>query len=165
MITLEQLTTIQAPIERCFDLARSVEAHLAGNIHFGEQALAIEGITSGLIGPGPRVTWRAKHFLFWHNLTSEITAFQAPVYFQDTMTKGPFRSMQHDHFFQSLPSGGTEMKDVFRFAAPIPLLGRLVEILLLRQYMESLLRERNQVLMQIAEGSEWKRYLGEANAG
>jgi len=165
MIELEQLTTIQAPIERCFDLARSVEAHLAGNVHFGEQALAIEGVTSGLIGPGQRVTWRAKHFLFWHNLTSEITAFQPPVYFRDTMTKGPFRSMQHDHFFRSLPSGGTEMKDVFRFAAPVPLLGRLVEILLLRRYMQSLLRERNQVLKQIAETSEWKRYLGEATAG
>jgi len=165
MIELEQLTTIQAPIERCFDLARSVEAHLAGNVHFGEQALAIDGVTSGLIGPGQRVTWRAKHFLFWHNLTSEITAFHPPVYFQDTMTKGPFCSMQHDHFFQPLPSGGTEMKDVFRFAAPVPLLGRLVEILLLRRYMQALLHERNQVLKQIAETSEWKRYLGEATAG
>ncbi len=49
MVTLEAITLIDAPIERCFDLARSVEVHLAGNVHFGEQAVALEGITRGLI--------------------------------------------------------------------------------------------------------------------
>ena len=62
MVRLEELTVIGAPIERCFDLARSVEVHLAGNVHFGEQAVAMAGVTSGLIGLGQRVTWRAKHF-------------------------------------------------------------------------------------------------------
>lgn len=33
MVHLEEITLIDAPIERCFDLARSVEVHLAGNIH------------------------------------------------------------------------------------------------------------------------------------
>ena len=50
MIRLETLTSIQAPAERCFDLARSVEVHLKGNIHFGEQAVAEAGVTRGLIG-------------------------------------------------------------------------------------------------------------------
>ena len=45
MIRLEEITIINAPIERCFDLARSVEVHLIANIHSGEQALAIGGIT------------------------------------------------------------------------------------------------------------------------
>lgn len=35
MVRLEEITIIRAPVERCFDLARSVEAHLAGNIHCG----------------------------------------------------------------------------------------------------------------------------------
>jgi len=33
MVRLEELTIVPAPIERCFDLARSVEVHLAGNVH------------------------------------------------------------------------------------------------------------------------------------
>jgi len=37
MVELEELTVIQAPIERCFDLARSVEVHLAGNEHCGKR--------------------------------------------------------------------------------------------------------------------------------
>jgi hypothetical protein len=78
MVTIEDSRVIRAPIERCFDLARSVEVHLAGNIHSGEQAVATAGITSGLIGPGQRVTWRAKHFGVWHKLTSEITGMDQP---------------------------------------------------------------------------------------
>jgi len=62
MVRLEELTVIHAPIERCFDLARSVEVHLAGNVHSGEAAVAMAGVTSGVIGMAQRVTWRAKHF-------------------------------------------------------------------------------------------------------
>lgn len=160
MVQLEEFTVINATVERCFDLARSVEVHLAGNIHFGEQALATSGITSGLLKLHDRVTWRAKHFFVWQTLTSEITALQPHTYFQDTMLQGAFRSMCHDHFFRTLPDGQTEMRDVFFFAAPLPLLGPLAEVLFLRTYMQTLLRERNMVIKQIAESSvECQRYL------
>jgi ligand-binding SRPBCC domain-containing protein len=159
MVTLREVTLIRAHIERCFDLARSVEAHLAGNVHWGEAAVAEGGISSGLVDLGQHVTWRAKHFAIWQRLTSEITAMDRPVYFQDTMTEGPFQSMQHDHVFRALSPGITEMEDVFRFAAPLPVLGRLAEILVLRKYMQRLLRERNAVLKEIAESGDWERFL------
>lgn len=159
MVILRETTLIRAPIARCFDLARSVEAHLAGNVHWGEAAVAEGGITSGLVGLGQRVTWRAKHFGVWHRLTSEITAMDPPAYFQDTMVAGAFRSMQHDHAFRTLSSEMTEMADVFLFAAPLPVLGRLAEILILRRYMQRLLRERNSVLKIIAESEDWQRFV------
>jgi ligand-binding SRPBCC domain-containing protein len=159
MVTLETITAIHAPIGRCFDIARSVEVHLAGNVHWGEAAVAEGGVTAGLIGMGQSVTWRAKHFGVWHNLTSEITAMDRPGYFQDTMTQGIFRFMRHDHFFLSPSIGETEMKDVFCFAAPLPVLGRWAECAFLRRYMHKLLRERNEAIKQVAESSEWQRYL------
>jgi ligand-binding SRPBCC domain-containing protein len=159
MVTLEEVTRIDAPRERCFDLARSVEVHLAGNVHWGERAIAAAGVTSGLVGLGDRVTWRARHFGIWHELTSEITALEWPGYFQDTMVAGPFRSMKHDHFFRTAPAGGTEMRDIFRFAAPLPALGVLAEIVVLRRYMRRLLHERNEVIRQIGESDEWRKYL------
>ena len=159
MVRLEELTTIHAPIKRCFELARSVEVHLAGNVHFGEQAVASAGVTSGLIGLGQRVTWRAKHFGFRQTLTSEITALESPVYFQDAMIQGAFRWMKHDHHFRQMPNGETEMKDVFCFGAPFPVLGFLAETLVLRNYMRTLLQERNLVIKQIAESPDWQRYL------
>ena len=159
MVTLDDLIIIRAPIERCFDLARSVEVHLAGNVHGGEAAIACAGVTSGLVGAGERVTWRAKHFGVRHSLTSEITAMDRPTYFQETMIRGPFRLMQHDHFFRILSPGETEVRSVFRFAAPLAILGRVAEIIFLRRYMLALLRERNGIVKQIAESTAWQRYL------
>ncbi len=159
MVRLEELTVIRAPIERCFDLARSVEVHLAGNIHSGEAAVAMAGVTSGLVGLGQRVTWRAKHFGVWQKLMTEITTMDRPGRFQDVMVRGAFRSMKHDHFFRSLSPGETEMRDVFCFAAPLGVLGRLAECAVLRRYMQALLRERNTVIRHIAESAAWRSYL------
>src|SRR5216684_1077540 len=99
------------------------------------------GVTSGLIGMGQRVTWRARHFGVRQTLTSEITAMDRPAYLQVTMIRGIFRFMQHDHFFRSVSPDRTEMKDVFCFAAPLPVLGRLAEVLFLRRYMRAMLLE------------------------
>ncbi len=160
VITLEEVTLIDAPLERCFDLARSVEVHASGNVHFGEQAVALEGVTSGLLELGEQVTWRARHFSVRQKLTSAITAMDRPMFFQDTMLRGAFKSMRHDHRFQTTFDGRTEMKDVFRFAAPFGFLGRIAEAAVLRRYMCALLRERNRVVKQVAESEEWRLYLG-----
>jgi ligand-binding SRPBCC domain-containing protein len=159
MLILEEITEIRAPIERCFDLARSVEVHLAGNVHYSENAVAEAGATSGLLGPGDRVTWRARHFWISWRLTSEITGFERPGFFQDVMVQGPFRRMRHDHYFRATANGVTEMRDVFCFAAPIPLMGRIAEAAFLGRYMRRLLRERNAVIREIAESEEWRKYL------
>ncbi len=159
MIRIEETTLIDAPILRCFDLSRSVEVHLLSNVHSGEQALALGGVTSGLVGLSEQVTWRAKHFGVWQELTSRTTALESPTYFQVTMVRGIFRFMQADHLFQTLPSGSTEMRDVFSIAAPFPPVGRLAEILFLRNYMLALLRERNAVIKRVAESSDWNKYL------
>jgi ligand-binding SRPBCC domain-containing protein len=161
MIELEDTTVIRAPIGRCFDLARNVEVHLVGNVHFGETAVAAAGVCSGLLNLGDRVTWRARHFGIRWTLTSAISAMDRPRSFRDVMVHGPFRFMRHDHIFRSLSADETEMRDVFCFAAPLPVLGRIAEILVLRRYMQNLLRERNAVIKEIAESSEWRRYLGE----
>ncbi len=133
--------------------------HVLGNRHWGETAVALSGRTSGLMGLGDRVTWRARHFLIRQRLTSEITAFHAPDYFEDTMVSGAFRSMRHEHFFVRRLGGETEMRDVFCFAAPLAVLGWLAEQLVLRRYMQRLLRERNAVIRQVAESEDWRRYV------
>jgi hypothetical protein len=159
LIHIEETTLIHAPIQRCFDLSRSVEVHLLSNIHSGEQALATDGVTNGLVGLHQSVTWRAKHFGVWHNLTSKTTALNTPTYFQVTMVKGIFQLMQANHIFRALSPTLTEMKDIFRIAAPLPLLGLLAERLFLRRYMLALICERNAVIKRVAESSEWQRYL------
>lgn len=159
MITLETTLCIHAPIERCFDLARSVEVHVAGNRYRGEEAVALGGVTAGLLGMGDRVTWRARHFGVRQHRTSEITPFDRPRYFQDRMLRGAFAFMEHDHSFTTTKDSATEMRDVFRFAAPLGWIGRIVEMLVLRRYMARLLDERNAVIREVAEGHEWQTLL------
>ena len=48
---------------------------------------------------------------------------------------------------------------VIPFAAPLPVLGRLAEVAVLRRYMRALLRERNRAIKAIAESADWRRYL------
>jgi len=45
MVRIELTTRIAAPIERCFDLCRSIDLHMASTNWTGEKAIA--GVTSG----------------------------------------------------------------------------------------------------------------------
>lgn len=154
MVTLREITVIQAPIERCFRLALSIDVHLLDN-----PAIAVAGKLTGLPDLGDSTTYRAKHFGTWQQLTTQITTLHPPTYFEDRMTEGIFATMHHQHRFRVLPGGATEMTDHFDFAAPLPLLGLLAEKLVLRRYMQALLRERTQVIKRVAESDEWPRYL------
>lgn len=152
---------IDAPIQRCFDLSRSIEVHLLGTEESGEEA--VSGVTTGLIGPEQSVRWRAKHLGVRQYLTSKITAFDSPRYFQDTMIEGAFQFMQHDHFFVALSESETEMRDRFTFSAPFSLLGTIAERLFLRRYMDRFLRHRNEIVKQVAESERWQDFLPSAN--
>ena len=156
MVVLDEITLINAPIERCFDLSRSIDLHVESTARTSERAVA--GVTSGLIGLGEQVTWRAKHFGVWQKFASEITALDRPKYFQDKMIRGAFRFFEHDHFFVEIDAETTEMRDVLRFAAPVPLIGWIAEIFL-RPYMSGFLRERNKVIQEAAEGEDWRRFV------
>jgi ligand-binding SRPBCC domain-containing protein len=162
MIELQEDFVIDAPIHRCFDLARSVEVHLLDNKHLGEPTVAVAGRTSGLVGLDEQVTWRARHLGVRQTLTTRVTRLKPPTYFQDTMLEGAFHSMQHDHHFRALAGGRTEMTDVLRVAAPLAPLGRIAELLVLRSYMRMLLLDRSNVLKRVAESDAWKRYLPES---
>jgi len=149
-------TKIAAPIERCFLLSLSIDLHMAGS---GEQAIA--GVTHGLIGAGETVTWRGRHFGVDITHQSRITHYERPRYFQDAMVRGAFHSFVHDHYFELQDSGGTRMRDELRFAAPLGVIGWLVERLVLRRYLTHFLIQRNQAICGVAEGAEavWSRYL------
>jgi len=148
MPKFEISTHINAPIEVCFDLARSIDLHMESTKQTGEQAVG--GRTSGLIGLGETVTWRAKHFGIRQKLTAKITRFEYPYYFTDEMVNGAFKSFRHDHLFSTI-DGNTIMKDVFDFESPMGSIGKLVNFLFLTRYMRKLLLIRNQVIKQVAE--------------
>ena len=148
MPEIELTTIINAPIGICFDFARNIDLHMESTKQTGERAIA--GKTSRLMGLGETVTWRAKHFAVWQNLTSKITEFDQPIYFVDEMVRGAFKNFKHEHRFSTV-DGKTLMKDVFVFESPMGILGRLFNRLVLTRYMERLLIQRNKVIKDAAE--------------
>ncbi len=97
MPTNELNTIISAPIQKCFDLARSVDAHLHSMQETNEKAIA--GRLNGLCELDDEITWQARHFGIMQKLSVKITQMNQPHFFEDQMTKGAFKSMRHEHYF------------------------------------------------------------------
>lgn len=148
MVQLRVTTFIAAPPAACFDLARSVDAHVASAAGTGERVVG--GKSSGLLELGDEVTWEGRHFGVTQRLSSRITQFQPPAFFQDRMTRGAFRSLEHDHHFEPR-DGGTLMIDVVSFEAPFGPIGWLAERLLIAPHLRRFLIQRGNALKEMAE--------------
>ena len=156
MPKIELTTIIDAPIERCFDLARSIDLHKLSTAGTDEEAIA--GVMSGLIGKNEQVTWKAKHFGITQKLTSKITEFEYPFHFRDEMTEGPFKMIRHDHLFQAF-EGGTIMHDKFEFESPGGIIGTWVNKIFLTKYLRRLITQRNRMIKAVAEGEQWRNII------
>jgi ligand-binding SRPBCC domain-containing protein len=139
---------IQAPIEVCFDLARSIDIHVESTSQTKEKPIG--GVTSGLIELGQSVTWEAVHFGIRQRLTAKITEMERPHYFVDEMVTGAFKRFRHTHSF-STADNRTWMVDEFNYDAPMGLLGEMANALFLKRYMRSFLMQRNSYIKTVAE--------------
>jgi ligand-binding SRPBCC domain-containing protein len=149
-------TTINAPINICFDVARSIDFHQLSTLSTNEKAIA--GVTKGLIGLNEFVTWEATHFGIKQRLTSGITAFEPPYYFKDEQLKGAFKFFKHEHTFKQ-NNHEVIMYDKFEFASPLGIIGKVFDALVLKKYLKQFLIERNRLIKEFAEGEGWKVFL------
>ncbi len=154
MPLIEIKTKINADIKNCFDLSRDIDFHKTSLKHSKERA--VSGRTSGLIGLNEWVTWETVHFGIRQKLTSKITEFKSPDYFVDEMVSGAFESFKHEHIFKKEFDEKhnvyhTLMIDRFHYESPFGLLGKLANVLFLKQYMMKLLVTRNQMLKSKVE--------------
>ena len=156
MPTIHLTIFIAAPIERVFDLARSIDLHKKSMSHTDEQAVA--GTTMGLINLHESVTWKAKHLMKTRILKSQITAMERPNFFIDEMKQGDFKSMKHEHHFKQIENG-TLMIDILHFESPYGSLGRMFNSVYLTRYMEKLIQQRNLVIKEYAESNKWQNIL------
>ena len=156
MSTIHLTTFIAAPVERVFDLSRSVNLHKISTAHTHEKI--VDGVMSGLMNQGDTVTWQAKHLYKERKFTAQIIALERPVSFVDEMTKGDFKSFRHEHHFKSTNNGAL-MIDLLTFESPYGIIGQLFSQFYLKGYLENLLLQRNQVIKHYAETVRWKAIL------
>jgi ligand-binding SRPBCC domain-containing protein len=147
---------ISAPIERVFDLSRSINLHQLSTASTNEKA--IDGVMNGLINKNETVTWQAKHLFKTRQFTSKITEMKSPDFFVDEMVKGDFKSFRHEHHFKAT-ANGTIMIDLIDFETPYGNFGKIVNSIFLRSYLENFLIKRNEMIKEYAETQKWKTIL------
>jgi ligand-binding SRPBCC domain-containing protein len=147
---------IAAPIERVFDLSRSINLHQISTASTNEKA--IDGVMNGLINKDETVTWQAKHLFKTRLFTSKITEMKNPDFFIDEMIKGDFKSFNHQHHFKAA-ANGTIMIDLLNFETPYGIFGKIVNTIFLKSYIEKFLIKRNEVIKEYAETQKWKAIL------
>lgn len=147
---------IEAPIERVFNLSRSINLHQISTAFTNEKA--INGTMNGLINKNETVTWQAKHLFKTRQFTSKITEMEAPEFFTDEMIKGDFISFHHEHHFKAIENG-TIMIDLVNFETPYGAIGKIANSLFLKSYLENFLIKRNAVIKDYAETQKWKAIL------
>ena len=153
MSTIHLTTFIAAPVERVFDLARSIDLHKKSFSHWKEEA--VSGVTTGLINLNDTVTWKARHLGKNRFFKSRITALERPSSFIDEMAEGDFKTLSHEHHFKPV-NNGTIMIDIMKFEAPYGGIGRLFSRLYLAGYLRKLLEHRNKTIREYAETEKWK---------
>jgi ligand-binding SRPBCC domain-containing protein len=156
MPTIHLTTFIAAPVERVFDLARSIDLHKKSMSHTREEPVA--GIMSGLINLNDTVTWKARHLGKTRFLKSRITALEKPFSFSDEMAEGDFKALVHQHHFKSV-ANGTIMIDIMDFQPPYGGIGKLFSKLYLTNYLRRLLEQRNAMIREYAESEKWRHVL------
>lgn len=156
MPTIHLTTFIAAPLERVFNLSRSISLHKISMEHTGEEAIA--GTTSGLINLEDTVTWKGKHLFKTRLFTSKITEMKPFEKFTDKMVKGDFKSFEHQHFFKATDNG-TIVIDIINYETPYGWIGGLVNKFYLTGYLEKLINHRNDVIKQYGESDKWRALL------
>ena len=153
MTTIHLTTFIEAPIDRVFDLSRSIDLHKKSMSHTGEEAIA--GTTSGLIEVDQTVTWKAKHLMKTRFLKSKVTSMNRPFSFTDEQIAGDFKNYRHEHHFKQVKNG-TIVIDFFHFETPYGKAGQVFNKIYLKRYITNLIEQRNHVIKEYAESEKWK---------
>jgi len=147
---------VAAPVQRVFDLSRSINLHKISTPGTNEEAIA--GVITGLINLNETVTWQARHLFKKRQFTSKITAMESPAHFTDEMQAGDFKSFIHQHYFKPVENG-TIMIDILNFETPYGIIGRWTNKIFLKKYLERFLLQRNNVIKEYAETEKWKAIL------
>jgi ligand-binding SRPBCC domain-containing protein len=156
MPVIHLTTFIAAPVQRVFDLSRSINLHKISTAATHEKV--VDGVMTGLINEGETVTWQAKHLFKQRRFTSRITHMLHPTAFSDEMIAGDFSRFVHEHHFKATDNG-TIMIDLLQFETPYGWLGKLFNRFYLTNYLEQLLQNRNLVIKEYAESTKWKAIL------
>ena len=142
-------TFIDAPPEMCFDLALSVEAHVESAAFSGERVIE-PGRLSGTLQSGDMIAFEGWHFGIRQRFVARVGEVVRPRFFDDEMVHGLFKWLRHRHEFHER-EGGTLMRDILEWEAPLGILGRIADLIFLRRHMWWFVATKQSHLKAMAE--------------
>jgi len=161
MNKIEFNTHIKAPVERCFDLTRSIDFHKLSIHPVKEESVA--GCTSGLIGPNQHALMQSKLWGIRFSTELKITKFNPPFFLSYEIADSNFHSAAHDYYFYDI-SEETVMVNHFYYKPKWGFIGELINILFLEKYITRIISKRNDLLREYAETEKWRKILPATNA-
>jgi ligand-binding SRPBCC domain-containing protein len=157
MTKIEFNTHIKAPIERCFDLSRSIDFHKVSiSPVFKEESVA--GCTTGLIGHNQRTLMQSKLWGFQFSTELKIVKFNPPYFLSYEIADSNFHSIIHDYYFYDI-GDETAMVNHFYYKLKLGVLGEIANLLILEKYLTRIITQRNDLLRDYAETDKWQEIL------
>lgn len=149
-------TFINAPIERVFNLSRSLTLSKMAFKSAKEQLLSSSA--ANMVGAGETITLRAKHLGKTREITARVTDFTLPDGYTEEQIKGDLKSFRHEYHFKKVENG-TIMIDLVEYDGPRDLAGSIAGKFFLKSYFENNVKKKNDLIRQYAESEKWKAVL------
>ena len=156
MRKIEFNTHIKAPLQRCYDLARSIDFHKISVPQIKEEVVA--GCSSGLIGPNQHALLQTRVAGLRFSTELKLTRYAPPFFFSYEIVNEVFESIVHEYYFYDLKEE-TVMVDHFYFETRYGILGKFANILFLKKLLAHAIQHRNEMLREYAESEKWKTIL------
>ncbi len=157
MNKIEFNTHIKAPIERCFDLSRSIDFHkISLSPVVKEESVA--GCTTGLIGQNQHALMQSNCWGYHFSTELKIVKFNPPYFLSYEITDSNFESAIHDYYFYDI-GDETVMVNHFYYKLKLGLMGEIANLLFLEKYLNKTISKRNDLLREYAETSKWQGVL------
>lgn len=153
---IENNTHIKAPIQRCFDLARSIDFHKISLQKAKEEAIG--GITTGLIGENQHVLFQTHVANFRYSSEMRVIKYNPPFYLSYEIVNSLFKSVIHDYYFYDIGKE-TVMVDHLYFETRYGFIGDVSCEIFLKNFIKNLIKQRNAQLQDYAETAKWQSIL------
>ncbi|MEI6061502.1 MAG: SRPBCC family protein [Bacteroidota bacterium] len=85
------------------------------------------------------------------NWVTEITQIREKKFFIDEQRRGPYSLWHHEHHFKEV-EGGVEMHDILYYCVPFGFLGRLADLVFVKNKVSSIFTFREKRILELFPG-------------
>ncbi|NVO20339.1 MAG: SRPBCC family protein [Bacteroidetes bacterium] len=152
MQRLEFTTYVPGSLSAIWDFFSS-PANL-GNITPPEMRFQITSPDQDQMYEGMVISYRVSPMPMMRiNWLTEITHIRENIHFIDEQRIGPYNVWHHEHHFKEV-DGGVEMKDILIYSVPFGILGRLVDVIMVRNKVKAIFSFREQRIRELFPSSK-----------